>query len=76
MSTIGPTSPLQSAASGLYGAAQRFDAAASAVAADPTGDAAVQQVVNFVTSKENFIAELKVVQVAGNLQKRVLDIKV
>lgn len=76
MSAISGVSPLLTAAAGVQAASNRFSAAAQATVADPTGDQAVQDTVGQITAKADFSANLKVLQVADDMQKSLLDIKV
>ena len=76
MSAISGVSPLLSAIAGVQAASNRFGAAAQATVADPTGAQAVTNIAGQITAKADFTANLKVLQVADDMQKSLLDIKV
>ena len=76
ISGLSGASPFLTAAADVQAASNRFSAAAQATVADPTGDQAAQNIVGQITAKADFTANLKVLQVADDMQKSLLDIKV
>ena len=76
ISGVSGGSAFLTAAAGVQAASNRFGAAAQATVADPTGDQAAQNIVGQITAKTDFTANLKVLQVADEMQKSLLDIKV
>ena len=76
ISGISGGSPFLTAVAGVQAASNRVGAAAQATVADPTGDTAAQNIVGQITAKADFTANLKVLQVADEMQKSLLDIKV
>lgn len=76
MSTISAISPYAAATAGLMRASQSFGAAAQATASDPTGDNSVQNIVSQTEAKTSFSANLKTFQVADQMTRALLDIKV
>jgi len=76
ISGVSGGSAFLTAVAGVQAASNRFGAAAQATVADPTGDQAAQNIVGQITAKADFTANLKVLQVADEMQKSLLDIKV
>ena len=76
MSAISAVSPFAAASAGLLRASQSFGAAAQATATDPTGDSSVQNIVSQTEAKTSFSANLKTLQVADQMTRALLDIKV
>ncbi len=76
ISGISGGSPFLNAVAGVQAASNRFGVAAQATVADPTGDNVAQNIVGQITAKADFTASLKVLQVADEMQKSLLDIKV
>jgi flagellar hook protein FlgE len=76
ISGVSGGAPFLTAVAGVQAASDRFGAAAQATVADPTGVQAAQNIVGQITAKADFTANLKVLKVADEMQKALLDIKV
>ena len=77
MSAIGSASSasaLSFAVAGMASAGARFDAAASAIASDPTGDGIAEAAVAVTESKVAFEASVKVADVANQMQGLLIDL--
>lgn len=62
------------AVAGIASAGARFDAAASAVVSDPTGDGIAEAAVAVTESKVAFEASVKVANVADQMQGLLVDL--
>ena len=77
MSAIGSASAasaLSFAVAVVTSASARFDAAAGAVASDPTGDGIAEAAVAVTESKVAFEASVKVADVANEMQGLLVDL--